>query len=333
MRDLPAASGKLEYRTFGKTGLKISKVGFGGWQAGMSAWGHDYTDRDARDAIITAHENGINFFDTAEAYGSGMSEKILGESLKGREAVIATKLAGYNSSGVEKSIERSIRNLGRTIDLYQVHWVPSFYTNLRKLFRTIENSVKAGKIQHIGVSNFPLRYLEMAQNFMEREEIVSDQVQYSIVHREAEIELLQYCRRNRIELIAWSPLARGELTGRYFNSRMPFTLSRSLNKFTSGRTLSQPLKGYLKEQSVSLGVPIPALAIRYIISKGILPIPGAKNPLQARQNSEAMDAHIPEETFSGIDSLSMQYATGSLKLLIPRAIPNTLLKIVMSRSI
>jgi aryl-alcohol dehydrogenase-like predicted oxidoreductase len=324
---------KLEYREFGKTGLKISKVGFGCWQAGMSAWGHDYTRRDAGDAIIAAHENGINFFDTAEAYGSGISEKILGESLKGRDAIIATKLAGYNSSVVEKSIERSFRNLGRTIDLYQVHWVPSIYTNLGRLFRAIEKSVKAGKVQHIGVSNFPLKYLEKAQNFMEKEEIVSDQVQYSIVHREAETELLQYCRKNRIEMIAWSPLARGELTGKYFNSRMPFTLSRSLNSFTSGHSLSQPLKEYLQEQSASLGVPIPALAIRYIISKGILPIPGAKNPLQARQNSEAMDAHIPEGIFGRIDSLSMQYATGSLKLLIPRAIPNTLLRIVMSRSI
>ncbi len=299
----------------------------------MSAWGHDYTYRDAGDAIIAAHEKGINFFDTAEAYGSGMSEKILGESLKGRDAVIATKLAGYNSTRVEKSIERSFRNLGRTIDLYQVHWVPSIYTNLRKLFRTIENSLKAGKIQHIGVSNFPMKYLEMAQNLMEREEIVSDQIQYSIVHREAEIELLQYCRKNHIEMIAWSPLARGELTGRYFNSRMPFTLSRSMNMFTSGHSLSQPLKKYLQEQSASLGVPIPALAIRYIISKGILPIPGAKNPMQARQNAEAMDVNIPEETFSRIDYLSMQYAAGSLRLLIPRAIPNALLRIAMSRSI
>ena len=135
----------MEYKEFGKTGWKVSKVGFGAWQAGMREWGNDYSLDDVKSAVSTAIENGINFFDTAEAYGDGYSERVLGESLKGHEAFVATTLAGFNVGNPEKSIDRSIRNLGRSIDLYQIHWVPSYYSNLEKTIRVLEGMVKKGR--------------------------------------------------------------------------------------------------------------------------------------------------------------------------------------------
>lgn len=306
-------------------------MGFGSWQAGMTAWGNDYSVNDVREAIRKAYEMGVTIYDTAEAYGNGLSEKILGEELKDKEVFIATKLAGYNSGNPEKSIEKSYRNIGRTIDLYQVHWVPSIYTNLEKLMKTLEGYVRNGKIEHLGLSNFPLKFLKKAQEALSKEEIVSLQIQYSILHREAEVDLLEYCRENLIEILAWSPLARGALTGKYFGKKMPSSISRYQELYSKKHRISQELQDYLANISERYNIPVPVIALRYITNMGMIPIPGAKNPVQAAQNSSIFGYDVPEEIFPETEKLSRKYINKGYKNLVPRIIPNFVFKLIAKR--
>ncbi|MCL4314770.1 MAG: aldo/keto reductase [Candidatus Thermoplasmatota archaeon] len=321
----------MQYKNFGRTGIRVSAIGFGSWQAGMNAWGKDYSVEDVRNAIRTAYDLGVTIFDTAEVYGNGLSEKILGEELRNREAFIATKLAGYNSRDPEKSIERSYRNIGRTIDLYQVHWVPSMYTNLDKLMKRLEGYVRKGKINHLGLSNFPLKFLKMAQDALSREEIVSLQIQYSILHREAELDLLDYCRESLIEIIAWSPLARGALTGKYFGKKMPPSISRYQEMYNRKHRISPELESYLKSTSDRYHIPISAIALRYVANMGMIPIPGSKNPAQASMNSSVFDYDVPDEIYTEIERLSRKYRDKGYKNLVPRVIPNFMFKLVAGK--
>lgn len=320
----------MEYREFGKTGWKVSKVGFGAWQAGMREWGNDYSLEDVKSAVSTAIENGVNFFDTAEAYGDGYSEKVLGDSLKGEEVFIATKLAGFNAGNPEKSVEKSVRNLGRNIDLYQIHWVPSYYTNLKKTISALEAMVRKGKISHIGVSNFPRDMLEKAVHMTSREEIVSDQLQYSLADRRVENSIIEFCRENKIEIIAWSPLGRGKLTGKYFDEKMPFTASRTLDIGKKG-IVPEELKQALKSMSEQKGVTIPKISLRWLVEKGAYPIPGAKNNKQAESNANIFDFSLSSEDMRKLDTASESFLVGEYTNLMPRIIPNLAMKILIKR--
>ncbi len=159
----------MEYRELGKSGIKISAVGLGTWQWGSREWGwnHLYKKSDVVAAFQKAIELGVNFIDTAEIYGRGKSEEILGEAVQGHrdDVVIATKVWPLNLSygRLLKAAERSLRRLGvDVIDLYQVHW-PNQLVPMRSTMKAMKKLVQDGRVRAVGVSNFNLKRLKAAQ--------------------------------------------------------------------------------------------------------------------------------------------------------------------------
>ncbi len=318
----------MRYAEFGKTSWKVSVIGHGCWQAGMNSWGSDYSYSDASEAIKTSISNGVNFFDTAEIYGMGLSERILGEASKNQEIFIADKVAGYNVERIEKSLLRSEKNLGRGIDLYQLHWAPSLYTNLGKTVKNMESLVRKGKVPYIGLSNFPTDLLIKASEYLSREEFVSNQVQYSLVDRRIENSLVPTMNKMGMKVIAYSPLGRGKLTGKYFDARMPSNLARLAFTRRSRSSPSEALKGTLEKISSERRMPISSVSLGWVIARNAIPIPGSKRPAQALDNIKSADLKLGKEDLDSLNHHSHRALRGEYPSLVPRALPNRLVRIL-----
>jgi Predicted oxidoreductases (related to aryl-alcohol dehydrogenases) len=213
---------KIEYKELGKTGEKIPALGLGTWGIGGFSFPDYSYDQLAIEVIRFAVEIGMNFIDTAEMYGSGHSEELIGEAIKGiRDKVfIATKVlpTNFRYEDVIKACERSLKRLKTSyIDLYQLHW-PNPSIPIRETMKAMERLVDEGKIRYIGISNFSVEETVEAMNSLSKYEIVSNQVEYSLLVRDIERDLLPFCNKNKITVIAYSPLARGELLkGKYYD--------------------------------------------------------------------------------------------------------------------
>src|SRR5437899_679482 len=218
----------MEYVSLGRGGPTVSAVGLGMWQAGGKAWGADVRDTDCRKAMERAVDLGINLVDTAEAYGDGHSERVMSRAIRnvGRDNVfVATKVGGWHlrADDVEKACAASLKRLGvREIDLYQVHWPdPWSQVPLRETMKALEALHRAGRIRNIGVSNFAVRDLTEARSHLSQADIASNQVRYNMLQREVEAEVLPYCKREGIAILAWSPIGKGVLTGKYHDGKRP----------------------------------------------------------------------------------------------------------------
>jgi aryl-alcohol dehydrogenase-like predicted oxidoreductase len=294
----------------GSSDLMVSPIGIGTWQAGMKDWGTNYTKNDIIAAIEKSVENGVNFIDTAELYGDGISESIVGEALKKLDepVIIATKVKGENLKydKVLKAADLSLKRLGiKTIDLYQIHY-PNFFVNLKETLKAMELLVKQGKIRYIGVSNFPVKWLKKAENALSSEKIVSNQIRFNIIQNIAEKEIIPYCKKKNISVIAWSPIAKGILTDKYYEKTFEVYKSRKSDKLLTDRNLSElePLFRLLSEIGSRYKRTISQVSLNWIISKGNIAIPGAKNEKQAILNAGAMDWRLEEVDIKKIDSLS-----------------------------
>lgn len=211
---------------FGKTGESVPIIGYGTWRLGGGWWRPDRSkDLDAIEAISHAIEEGSTFVDTAEAYGGGHTEELVGRALEPLEAsirgkvFIATKVdkEHLTPDQVMRSCEGSLRRLGvRQIDLLQIHW-PNPNIPISDTMKAFEQLVDSGKVRYVGVSNFTSKQVEAAQSEMRKYEVQSNQVSYSMANRSPEADVLPYCKRNGLTVIAYSPLARGELPA-VFNS-------------------------------------------------------------------------------------------------------------------
>jgi myo-inositol catabolism protein IolS len=287
----------MKYLDLGRSGIRVSAIGMGMWQASGAIWGTDVTDEGCIQAVAKSSELGVNLMDTAEVYGNGHSEEVLGKAIKkvGREKiVVATKVGGshlrYND--VLKACELSLRRLDiRQVDLYQVHWPdPWQQIPLKQTMKAMEKLYDEGKIRAVGVSNFAVRDLVEARSVLSHAEIVSDQVRYNLVNRQVEEEVLPYCSREKITILAYVPLAQGALTGKYGESLKPSDEVRKDNKTFSDRNLRE-MSGLLKVlQSIASrrGMTVAQVALNWLLSHpGVIPIPGAKNAEQAGQNAGA----------------------------------------------
>ncbi len=284
----------MERVDLGSTGITVSRLGLGMWQAGGQPWGDDIRDEDCVQAMVRAHELGVNLIDTAEVYGNGHSEAVVGQAVKeiGRdEMVIATKISGSHlrHDDVPRACERSLKRLDvDVIDLYQVHWPdPWQQIPLEESMRALERLYKEGKIRAIGVSNFAVRDLEEARSGLSTAEIVSNQVQYSMLHREVEKQVLPYCRREGIAVLAWSPLAKGVLTGKYDSTHRPQDPLRKDHFLFREKNLRSilGLLPVLEEVGEAHAKTIPQVALNWLLSKeGVIPIPGAKRPAHVESN-------------------------------------------------
>ena len=206
----------MQYHKLGQTDIDVSVIALGCWPfAGGSVWGH----QDDAESIATVHaalDAGINFFDTAEGYGDGHSERVLGAGLKGRrdQAVIATKVsAGHLAAeDVIRACETSLQNLQTdTIDLYQIHW-PNRSVPLAETMEALLKLHTQGKIRAIGVCNFAVGDLS---ELLALGPCEADQLPYSLLWRTIEHEIQPLCLEKEVGLICYSPLMQGVLTGRY----------------------------------------------------------------------------------------------------------------------
>ncbi len=212
----------MENVTLGKSGLQVSPIAFGTWQL-SGDWG-EFDRQEAIDAIRFAHERGVNFFDTAQAYGFGESERLLGEALREiprDQVVVATKgglrmdderglLRDSGPRWLRQGVESSLQALGMDyIDLYQVHW-PDPEVSYAETAGALAELVQEGKIRHIGVSNYDP---DQMSEFSRTLEVETLQPPYSLLNREIEAGILPYCEEHNIGVLVYGPLAHGLLTG------------------------------------------------------------------------------------------------------------------------
>jgi len=222
----------MQRRTLGTTGMEISVVGFGAWAIGGGGWEWGWgpqDDADSMAAIKRAIELGVNWIDTARVYGFGRSEEVVGRALKhmSDKPYIFTKcgLEGRNGIGVnelkastiERQCEESLSRLGvEAIDLYQIHWsIPD--EDIEEGWAACVALLSAGKVRHIGVSNFNGSQLERIGALAPVESL---QPPYSLINRAIDSEIMPYCAREEIGVIAYSPMASGLLTGAFSAERV-----------------------------------------------------------------------------------------------------------------
>jgi myo-inositol catabolism protein IolS len=295
----------MEYVKLGKSDLMVSKIGLGTWQFGDKdwGWGTDYGEREALEVIERALDLGINFIDTAEVYGDGLSETIVGKAIAGKrdKVILATKVSGHHLQyeDVLRAAEGSLKRLNTDfIDLYQIHW-PSWYYPLEETMRALEKLVEEGKVRYLGLSNFSPPLIREARRALARAEIISNQVRYNLLQREIEKGILPYCKRRGISIIAWSPLAKGLLTGKFHEGNLPQDELRKEDPlFAKRENLQQALKlvEVLKEIALNHGKTVAQVALNWLIAQpGVIAIPGAKRPAQVEENAGACGWKLSEE--------------------------------------
>lgn len=304
--------------------LNVSDIGVGAWQAGGKAWLADRAELIK--AYRRAFELGINFVDTAELYGWGESERLVGEAARGYDVVIATKVAGFHWGRVEKSARESLRRLGR-IDLLQLHWPPPFYAPLCKVMRDLERLKEAGVIAEIGVSNFDAELLRKAVECLKRHEVVSDQVEYNLFNRAADGEEFRRAAEELgVKIIAWSPLAKGAALGKWGSDRAR-RMDPSFRKASTeaGRRVVEAVLNIARTRGVS-----PAkVVLAWLKHRGVLPIPGVKNTAQAEDVAGALSFELPGEDLRLLDHISEPFATGQVGMRSIRYVPGFLQKLAL----
>jgi aryl-alcohol dehydrogenase-like predicted oxidoreductase len=302
----------------GRGGPRISAVGIGTWEWGTSSWGYGkyYTKEDLRKVFKKAKDLGINFFDTAEAYGP--SESILGEVLasEGREGlVIATKVMPQNATygGTLKAADRSLKRLGlKCVDLYQLHYPNPLY-GLGGTMRAFDKLYLDGKIAMAGVSNFGLNGVIEARDLLKSACLVSDQVHYNLLDRSPEKELLPYLQKEGMMLIAYSPLAQGLLSG-HFPKRSK-DLMRAVNPYYSGSNRSSigQLIQVLDEIAKARGVTVTQVSLNWLISKNaVVPIVGAKSESHVVEIAGAVGWSLTQSELLEIDETLKRVRTSKI---------------------
>jgi aryl-alcohol dehydrogenase-like predicted oxidoreductase len=283
-------------------GVRLSVIGLGTWQFGSREWGYGkaYADTVALDIVRRALDLGINMFDTAEIYGFGRSERILGRALAGRrdEAFIASKLFPILPVGpvVEQRAAASARRLGvKEIDLYQLHW-PNPAVPLEVTMAAMRRLRERGLVRHIGVSNFGLGRWQHADEAL-GEPVLSNQVEYSLVTRRAEAKLLPWAQANDRIIIAYSPLAQGFLSARWDGTQMPGGV-RSSNALFLPENLERGVELFdaLRDVASAHDATPSQVALAWLIRKpNVVAIPGASSVEQLERNAKAADLVLGDD--------------------------------------
>ncbi len=307
-----------ETMAIGKTDLKVPPLGLGTWQwgdTGMWQYGSGYAQGDVEEAYRQSRAAGITFFDTAEIYGKGLSEQMLGPLVRAErsEVTVATKFAPWpyrvTASTLPKALDASLKRLGlEQVDLYQVHWPWGAMIRIEALMNALADQVERGKIRAVGVSNYTEKQMRRAHAALAKRGIplASNQVQYSLLHRNPEQNgVLAACRELDVRLIAYSPLAKGALTGKYHQGAK-VSGGRSSAFFGNNFRLaalqaSAPLISLMTQIGEAHGGKTPAqISLNWLIHQAVVPIPGAKNASQASSNAGALGWDLTEEEFAQI---------------------------------
>lgn len=318
----------MNYRELGRTNFRVSEISFGAWAIGGS-WG-DVEDKDSLAALHKAVDLGVNFFDTADVYGDGRSERLLARLKRERkdaDSVIATKAgrrldphvaAGDTAENIAGFVERSLQNLETdALDLVQLHCPPTEVYYFPELFGALDRLVEQGKIRHYGVS---VEKVEEALKAIEYPNVKTVQIIFNIFRQRPADIFFPEAKRRRVGILARLPLSSGMLTGKltresHFSSEDHRSFNREGAAFDRGETFSgvdyetglaavEELRRLVPE-----GATMAQFALRWILMHDAVTcaIPGAKRPSQAEDNTRAADIPpLTEETMRAVRELYEQ---------------------------
>ena len=299
----------MKYRPFGRTDWQVSEIGIGTWQFGAD-WG-EVTDADAQEAMRTAIKGGVNFFDTADVYGDGRSERIVGKIIKEfpERIYVATKMGrrlnphvpeGFTHENMNAFIDRSLVNLGvESVDLVQLHCPPTQVYYMPEVFGVLDDIVKSGKLQYYGVS---VEKVEEAIKAIEFPNLQSVQIIFNIFRQRPAEMFFPLAMEKKVGILARVPLASGLLSGKMTRDTQfdPYD-HRSFNRHGEHFDVGETFSGVDFETGlaavdelrplVPAGASMAQFALRWILIHDAvsLAIPGAKNPRQAADNLAASD--------------------------------------------
>ena len=305
----------MQYRTLGSSGMQCSVVALGTWAFGGDSFG-TIVDSQCIDTVHKALDVGVNFIDTAPAYGDGHSEELIGKALKGKreKALVATKCGtdrdgkAYFNDGspahIRKQLERSLRLLDTDyIDLYQMHW-PDPNHPFEDTFREFAKMQQEGKIRHIGVSNFTVQQMEQIKDLCA---VVSLQPPYSLLDRRIEHEILPYCDSNGIGILSYGSIGAGVLTGK-FKERPTFLPHDPRNGFypffsEENWPRTKAMVTELEAIAQTHSKPAVHVAINWVLaqSPNMIALVGAKTVEQMADNAGAADWELSKDELERIE--------------------------------
>ncbi|GAB4417652.1 MAG: aldo/keto reductase [Anaerolineales bacterium] len=295
--------------------LHAVEMGLGAWQWGdrlIWQYGQNYSDDDCRKAFQVSLEQGVRFVDTAEVYGSGRSERLLGQFLKESEqpVLVATKYFPFpwrlTKSSLMRALKGSLERIGvEMVDLYQIHQ-PFSLISIESLMEAMAEAVQQGLTRTVGVSNYNQTQMLRAYSALARNDVplTSNQVTYSLLNRKIEKSgLLARCKELGVRVIAYSPIEKGLLTGKYSVDNPPPGLRGQ--QYAALLPKLPPLLKLMTEIGQEHGGKSKVqVALNWCIQKGTLPIPGAKNARQAEENAGALGWKLTEEEVEKLDQIS-----------------------------
>jgi aryl-alcohol dehydrogenase-like predicted oxidoreductase len=307
----------VNYRRLGSSEIEVSEISLGSWLT----YSGGVSREQAEACVQAAFDEGINFIDTANVYGRGASETLLGEVLSGRERssyVLATKVyfpmsdtdRGLSAEQIHKQIDASLARLQTDyVDLYQCHRFDSD-TPLEETMGALSEVVQEGKARHIGFSEWPAEEIERALALPDVERFVSSQPQYSMLVRGPEARVIPLCEEAGISQIVWSPLAQGVLAGRYRPGEPPSSDSRAASESMGGfigRLMTEPVLQAverLRDVAAQAGLTMPQLALAWVLREQNVAsaIVGASRPEQVRANASASGIELDEQTLAAVDA-------------------------------
>ncbi|MGO9248942.1 MAG: aldo/keto reductase family protein [Solirubrobacteraceae bacterium] len=306
----------MNYRKLGSSDIQVSEISLGSWLT----YSGGVAREQARACVEAAFDAGINFIDTANVYGRGASETLLGDVLAGHERssyVLATKVyfemsptdRGLSAAQIHKQIDASLARLQTDyVDLYQCHRYDD-QTPLEETMGALTEVVRAGKARHIGFSEWPAERIVESLALPDVERWVSSQPQYSILWRAPEAEVIPLCAGEGISQIVWSPLGQGVLTGKYLPGQPPPADSRAASPEMSGfiDRLTEPrvLEAVQRLRPVAdgAGLTMAQLALAWVLREPNVAsaIVGASRPEQVHANASASGIVLSEDTLAAID--------------------------------
>lgn len=318
----------MEYRKLGRTGFRVSAVSFGAWAIGGS-WG-EVSDADSLAALHRAVDVGINFFDTADVYGDGRSERLLARLRKERseEIIIATKAGrrlephsaeGYNRANLNRFVERSLKNLDvEALDLLQLHCPPTDVYYMPEVFGILDDMAQAGKLRHYGVS---VEKVEEGLKAIEYPNVKTVQIIFNIFRQRPAGLFFEQVRKRDVGVLARVPLASGLLTGKFTRqATFPESDHRNFNRqgeaFDRGETFAgvdfeTGLEAVNELEKVRPeGFGMPQFALRWILMFDAVScaIPGAKRPDQVEENARAADLPaLSEDSMARVSDIYDRY--------------------------
>jgi aryl-alcohol dehydrogenase-like predicted oxidoreductase len=308
------------------TDTKISRIGLGTWQFGSREWGYgeSYARQEAHAIVRRAVELGVTLFDTAEIYGFGRSERVLGDSLgEDRESVfLATKIFPVVPVApvVEQRAVASANRLGaRRLDLYQVHQ-PHPLVRDGTIMRGMRALQRVGLVGEVGVSNYSLERWRAAEKAL-GSRVLSNQVRYNLVDRSPERDLLPFAESTGHVVIAYSPLAQGLLTGKYDRARRPANRIRAASPLFLPDNLERAgdLIAALREVADAHSATPAQIALAWVIHRpGVVAIPGASSVGQLESNAAAADIELADGEYRALDDASVRFRPITGPALLPR---------------